>query len=112
MKPKHQPEFCVKSGHFLAKNGRITPRFTKKKIEEIPKSVLLLGPRQVAKTTAMLTFSSDLVINLAAESEDRSILTSPDELRERIELNQAKLVFINEIQRIPELMNTIEMVIV
>lgn len=83
-------------------------RFIKRQIAESPKSVLLLGPRQCGKTTVMNSLQPDLSINLADQSEYQTFLTHPDELRHRIELKNPKLVFIDEIQRLPELLNTVQ----
>ncbi len=86
-------------------------RFIIDKIRKSSKSVLLLGPRQAGKTTAMNSLEADLSINLSDESEYRSFLINPDELRQRIDLKKPKLVFIDEIQRMPELLNTIQALI-
>lgn len=86
-------------------------RFILDQLKESPKSILLLGPRQTGKTTVMNSLSADLVINLADESEYRTFLHNPDELRHRINLTQPKTVFIDEIQRLPELLNTIQVLI-
>lgn len=86
-------------------------RFIIEQLHKSPKSVLLLGPRQVGKTTLMHALKADLTINLADEAEYRIFLTNFHELRDRIELHKAKTVFIDEIQRLPELLNTIQALI-
>ncbi|MEQ1664627.1 MAG: ATP-binding protein, partial [Bdellovibrionales bacterium] len=78
------------------------------------KSLLLLGPRQTGKSYLLKSISPDLKINLAKESEFQAHLKNPQTL----ELTVAPLIdttggviFIDEIQRIPEMMNTIQALI-
>ncbi len=75
------------------------------------KSVLLLGPRQVGKSTLIRALSPDLEINLAEEAEYFRFQTELDELERRIEAARPKTVFIDEIQRIPRLTNSIQALI-
>lgn len=78
------------------------------------KSLLLLGPRQTGKSYLLKSLSPDLYINLAKESEYQSHLKNPDLLeKEVLPLVEKKggVVFVDEVQRIPELMNTIQALI-
>lgn len=86
-------------------------RLISKKITESPKSVMILGPRQVGKSTLLLNMKPDLSINLADQTEFITFTANPDELDSRIALSGAKTVFIDEIQRIPELLNSIQVII-
>lgn len=86
-------------------------RLLSKKIKESPKSVLILGPRQVGKSTLLLNLTPDLLINLADQTEFITFTSNPDELSSRITQSGAKTVFIDEIQRIPELLNSIQVII-
>ena len=72
------------------------------------KSVLLLGPRQVGKSTLMKELKPDLTLNLAYENDFLRYSANPELFREEIEASDAKLVFVDEIQRIPGLLNTIQ----
>ncbi|MCX6363592.1 MAG: AAA family ATPase [Actinobacteria bacterium] len=77
-------------------------------------SVLLLGPRQVGKSTLMRSLDPDLEINLAHEPTFLSFASDPSELEARLDaLAPAKIhtVFIDEIQRIPGLLNTIQSIL-
>ncbi len=76
-----------------------------------PKSILILGPRQVGKSTLLHSLMPDISINLADQSEFISFTTNPEELSSRIAQAKAKTVFIDEIQRIPELLNSIQVII-
>lgn len=75
------------------------------------KSALLLGPRQTGKSTLVKSLKPDLSINLADEiiylnhAQDFSLL------RSLIERSHAKRIFIDEVQRIPELLNTVQALI-
>lgn len=86
-------------------------RFLTSKIEESPKSILLLGPRQVGKSTLLESLSPELSINLGLQSEFLAFTSNPDELENRIHLHQPKTILLDEIQRIPELLNTVQVFI-
>lgn len=75
------------------------------------KSILLLGPRQVGKSTLMKTLKPDLTINLAKENEFLRYSANVDLFTDQIEGSEVKLVFIDEIQRIPGLLNSIQAMI-
>lgn len=72
------------------------------------KSVLLLGPRQVGKSTLVNSLSPDLEINLADELEYLRYSSRPEAFREEIEASRYRSVFVDEIQRLPKLLNTIQ----
>lgn len=75
------------------------------------KSALILGPRQVGKSTLMQQVKLDLSINLADEDEFFLFQSQPRELERRIRGAGAKRIFIDEIQRVPRLMNNIQVLI-
>ena len=73
------------------------------------KSVLLLGPRQTGKSTLMQSLHPDLSINLAHESTYLDFLRNPLELEQRLSVQRnARTVFVDEVQRLPSLLNTIQ----
>jgi len=74
------------------------------------KSVLLLGPRQVGKSTLMASLAPDLVLNLAREALFLEMASNPRALEERIlARTESRLtVFIDEVQRLPSLLNTVQ----
>ena len=86
-------------------------RFIASQLEESPKSVLLLGPRQVGKSTLLGALKPDLTLNLAHEGEFLKFATNPDELDSRIEEKKPKTILIDEVQRLPSLLNTIQTMI-
>lgn len=74
------------------------------------KSVLLLGPRQTGKSTLSKLLQPDLEFNLSNESVFLEFVRDPGFLESqiRLKLNYKGLVFIDEVQRHPKLMNTIQ----
>ena len=76
------------------------------------KSVLLLGPRQVGKTTLCHHFKFDLEINLASIKEKLLFEKDPSRLEKIVDASAKKmLIYIDEIQKIPELFNSIQVLI-
>jgi predicted AAA+ superfamily ATPase len=84
-------------------------------IENTKKSVLLLGPRQSGKSTLLKLLKPDLTINLADEEVFLPFASNPAELRSRISAITAtkehSLIMIDEVQRIPSLLNTLQALI-
>src|SRR5512139_1207166 len=76
------------------------------KLATARKSYLLLGPRQTGKSTLIRSLKPELEINLADEETYVEFLRNPGLLKQRI--RNAKTVFIDEIQRIPSLLNTVQ----
>ena len=73
------------------------------------KSILLLGPRQTGKSTLVASLNPDLEINLAQESTYLEFLREPSELEQRLQPYRGPIaVFIDEIQRLPGLLNTVQ----
>jgi len=75
-------------------------------IAKYKKSILLLGPRQTGKSTLISSMGMDLTINLADESVFVDFLRDPGLLKKRIASN--KKIFIDEVQRIPSLLNSVQ----
>ncbi len=75
------------------------------------KNILLLGPRQTGKSTLMTRLQPDLSINLARESTYLEFASNPSELEERLLKLQSGTVLIDEIQRLPSLLNTVQAII-
>lgn len=79
-------------------------RTLRKKLAEARRSFLLLGPRQTGKSTLVRSLAPEIEINLADEETFVAFLRDPALLKQRI--RNARTVFIDEIQRIPSLLNT------
>lgn len=80
-------------------------------LQESPKSILLLGPRQTGKTTLIQALKPDLQINLSDEREYLEFVRNPSELPERLEAHNYQTIFIDEVQKIPSILNTLQMLI-
>ncbi len=83
-------------------------RFIRQEMVSSRKSVLLLGPRQVGKSTLVNSLKPDLCINFSDELEYLNFSANPGELRSLIERQKPKIVFIDEVQRMPKILNTIQ----
>ena len=77
-------------------------------LEKSKKGVLLLGPRQTGKSTLIRALSPDLTVNLAHEPTYLDFARNPKELEERLAAGSPETIFIDEIQRLPGLLNTIQ----
>lgn len=77
------------------------------------RSVLLLGPRQTGKSTLMARLAPDLTLNLAHEPTYLEFARNPRELEERLGAlgRRASTVLIDEVQRLPSLLNTVQVVL-
>ena len=86
-------------------------RLLSKLLRQSPKSVLLLGPRQTGKSTLIQSLKPELEINLADETTFLEFSGNSSELTERLSARAFKSVMIDEIQRLPSLLNTIQAII-
>lgn len=94
-------------------------RALKEKLDRVlerGKSVLLLGPRQTGKTTLIREYKADLEITLLISKIRRQYEADPDQLiREVQALRRAKrsspLVIVDEVQKVPALMDAIQYLI-
>ncbi|MGE3758607.1 MAG: ATP-binding protein [Pseudobdellovibrionaceae bacterium] len=73
------------------------------------KSILLLGPRQTGKSTLIKQLDPEIQINLADQAVFTRFLGDPGLLRRSVGLS--KSIMIDEIQRIPSLLNTVQALI-
>jgi len=77
------------------------------------KSLLLLGPRQVGKSTLLATMDPDLTINLASPGTFRDYLTQPERLERELLAapSQTRLIFIDEVQKVPPLLDAVQVLL-
>jgi predicted AAA+ superfamily ATPase len=80
-------------------------------LEKSTKSALLLGPRQTGKSTLITALKPELSINLASEQVFLDYSSQPGLLEKVIEQESPRTVFIDEVQRIPSLLNTVQALI-
>lgn len=81
------------------------------RLKKTKKSILLLGPRQTGKSTLIRTLAPDLTVNLADESTYLEFARNPRELRDRLSAGAFRTVFIDEVQRLPGLLNTLQAIL-
>lgn len=87
-------------------------RIIEKRLKTSQKSILLLGPRQVGKSTLVKSLAPDYVLNLSDEEHFLKHLREPGLMkRELSALQQPRLILVDEIQRIPSLLNTVQYLI-
>lgn len=78
------------------------------------KSVLLLGPRQTGKTTLLGRFQLDLVVNLLRPEVRQRYERAPELLGAEVELlaqrsgGRGPLVALDEVQRVPEILDVVQ----
>lgn len=82
-----------------------------KTIEESKKSVLLLGPRQTGKSTLIQECGPVLSINFAREATFLEYASDPALLESQITLKRPATVFIDEVQRLPSILNTVQAIL-
>ena len=80
-------------------------------IKKTKKSILLLGPRQTGKSTLLNSLDPNLTINLARESTYLEFASRPTELEERLASLSQGTILIDEIQRLPSLLNTVQAIL-
>lgn len=114
LKMHRSPELDLIRARFSWKMAHMYRRILQSRCEKVlvHKSLLLLGPRQVGKSTLIKTLKPNLLINLASQREYLNHLKDPG-LLERMVAAQSKkaLIYIDEIQRIPALLNTIQSIV-
>ncbi len=81
-------------------------------LSQTRKSVLLLGPRQTGKSTLLTALRPDLSIDLAHEPTYLEFARNPRELEDRLAAHRATgrsiVVLLDEVQRLPSLLNTVQ----
>ena len=79
------------------------------RLRESSKNILLLGPRQVGKSTLARSLKPERIINLMDEALYLSYLKDPGRFkREILSLSQPGLIVLDEIQRVPALLNVVQ----
>ncbi len=89
----------------------IIKRILEASLKKSSRSVLLLGPRQTGKSTLVKLLSPELEINLAHEPTYLAFARNPGELEERLRAQPARSIFIDEVQKLPSLLNTIQAIV-
>jgi predicted AAA+ superfamily ATPase len=90
---------------------QIVKRLLTDSLKKSPKSILLLGPRQTGKSTLINGLKPDLKINLALENEFLRYSSDIDRFTDQIKSLVGSTVFIDEVQRLPGLLNSVQAVL-
>lgn len=77
------------------------------------RSVLVLGPRQVGKSTLLGSLNPDLSINLASPSAFRDYATHPERLEHELQAagRDIRTILIDEVQHVPALLDSLQVII-
>jgi predicted AAA+ superfamily ATPase len=87
------------------------PRTLLRTLQADRTSCLLLGPRQVGKSTLMREVRPELSINLADEAVFLAHAADASLLRDRLRATKPRTVFIDEVQRLPRMLNTVQSIL-
>lgn len=85
-------------------------RVLRSRLKSGKRSVLVLGPRQVGKSTLLGSLEPDLTVNLASPAEFRDYATHPERLEYELRAadSDVRIVFIDEVQRVPALLDLVQ----
>ena len=109
---RREIRFCgTKGDHIYMYYEIMINRTLSSQIQKISHSAFLLGPRQTGKSTLIKSLNPDLTINFADEEVFLNHNLDFGILRSSIERKKAKTVFIDEVQRIPQILNTVQALI-
>lgn len=77
------------------------------------RSALILGPRQVGKSTLLSSLGPDISLNLASPRVFRDYVSHPERLEQELRACSPgrKTVFIDEVQRVPELLDVVQVLL-
>jgi predicted AAA+ superfamily ATPase len=77
------------------------------------RDVLLLGPRQVGKSTLLRSLRPDLAIDLASPATFREYASHPERLERELAAAPAatKTIFLDEVQKVPALLDAVQSIV-
>lgn len=77
------------------------------------RSLFLLGPRQVGKSTLLASLRPDLTLNLASPATFRDYVSNPQRLEAELRAadRSVRTVFLDEIQRVPALLDAVQVML-
>lgn len=83
------------------------------RLRSASRSVLLLGPRQVGKSTLLALLRPDLTINLASPQTFRDYVTEPQRLEHELRAAgpAVRTILIDEVQKVPPLLDAVQAII-
>ena len=89
------------------------PRTLARTLRSNQRSVLVLGPRQVGKSTLLASLAPDLTLNLASPRVFRDFVAYPERLEHELRATppHVRTVFLDEVQRVPALLDVVQVVL-
>ena len=89
------------------------PRLLDAVLRSTRKSALILGPRQVGKSTLLSSLGPDISLNLASPRAFRDYVGHPERLERELHACSPgrRTVFIDEVQRVPALLDVVQVFI-
>ena len=77
------------------------------------RNALVLGPRQVGKSTLLASLRPDSTLNFASPRVFRDYVGHPERLERELDVapESTRTVFLDEVQRIPELLDAVQVII-
>jgi uncharacterized protein len=91
---------------------RLLEKIIKNHIVKNDKSLILLGPRQTGKSTLLKSIKPHLIVDLSDEATYREHLKDPSLIKAQVKsLAPKATVMIDEVQRIPSILNTLQSLI-
>ena len=89
------------------------PRILANVLESSQRSVLVLGPRQVGKSTLLASTAPDVSLNLASPRVFREFVGHPERLERELLAAPAdvRTVFLDEVQRVPALLDVVQILL-
>lgn len=85
----------------------LTPHLRKSR-----RSLLLLGPRQVGKTTLLASLEPDRSLNLANPATFREFVARPERLEQELAAApEVRTVLLDEVQRVPALLDVVQILL-
>ena len=87
------------------------PRMLANVLKSSERSVLVLGPRQVGKSTLLASLAPDLTLNLASPRVFRDFVSYPERLENELRAAPPgmRTVFLDEVQRVPALLDVVQL---
>jgi len=87
------------------------PRMLAPVLRASQRSALILGPRQVGKSTLLASLAPDISLNLASPSTFRDYVGHPERLERELKAVPPgrQTVFIDEVQRVPALLDAVQL---
>jgi predicted AAA+ superfamily ATPase len=82
-------------------------------LRDAKKSVLLLGPRQVGKSTLLRSLGPDWSLNFADPGTYRDYVRHPERLGDELRAapTSVRTVMLDEVQRVPALLDTVQVIL-